>query len=255
MQGAGAAHFRDLVVHLARSEVASRNRWTALGAAWPLVRQLAQLGVLVFVFSTVLDLGIDDFAPYVFSGLIAWNWFSTGVADGTSSLLRGRHLVFQPRFPTSVLPVVATVVPLVDVLVALPVLLGMLAVAGELHWSALALPALLAVQLVLMAGIVWIASAATVYLRDVPNLVLVSLTLLFYLTPVFYALPRVPERFQDVLRLNPMTPLLEGYRAALMGQPWPPAPALAGVCVAAVAAAALGFWAFRRMSPGFVDQL
>lgn len=255
MTVADAAHFRDLVLHLARAEVASRNRWTLLGAAWPLVRQLAQLGVLVFVFSTVLDLGTDDFAVYVFSGLIAWNWFSTGVSEGTSSVLAGRHLVFQARFQPAVLPVVAVVVALVDALIALPVLVAMLAVAGDLDWPALALPGLLAVQLVLMAGIAWLLSAAAVYVRDVPNLVTVVLTLLFYLTPVFYTLPRVPEEYRDLLRLNPMTTVLESYRAVLMDHPWPPVGTLVAVGALAALLALAGFATFRRAARGFVDEL
>ena len=251
----GYGHLRDLVLHLARNEVTVRNRWTLLGAAWPVIRQLAQLGVLVFVFSSVLDLGIENYAVYVFAGLIAWNWLSTSVSEGTSSIVAARHLVFQPGFPTVALPVVAATVALVDVLVALPVLVVMLVVTGDLGWSFALLPCLLAIQLVLTVGVVWILSALTVYLRDVPHLITVGLTLLFYLTPVFYDLNRVPERYRDLLRLNPMTPLLEAYRAVLTDHPWPPVASLVAVGALSVALLALGFALFRRLSPGFVDQL
>ena len=114
--------FFDVVTHLAHRQVASMHRFTLLGWAWPVVRQLAQLAVFVFVFSTILDLGIDNFPVFVFSGLIAWGWFSSGIQQATGALIAQRHLVFQPRFPVGVLPIVAVAVPFVDVLLALPVL-------------------------------------------------------------------------------------------------------------------------------------
>jgi ABC-type polysaccharide/polyol phosphate export permease len=92
-----------------------RARWRrciasrCFGWAWPLIRQLAQLAVLVVAFSHVLHLGEPHYAAFVFSGLIAWNWFSAGVVNGTSSLLDRRHLVLQPRLPLIALPLVAVV--------------------------------------------------------------------------------------------------------------------------------------------------
>lgn len=246
---------RELVLHLARREVDSLHRFTLLGWAWPLARQLAQLGVLVLVFSSVLDLGIDNFAAFVFSGLIAWNWFSTGVANATASLLTRRNLVFQPGFPTVVLPLVAVTVPFVDMLMALPVLVLLLGVDGDLHATLAFMPVLMAIQLVLMAGIAWIASAATVYLRDVQQIVIVGLTMLFYLTPVFYPFDRVPEDYRWVLRLNPLTTLVDGYHAVVVDGELPGATSLAVLAGVSALLAGLGYLLFRRLSGGFVDEL
>ena len=199
---------RELLLHLAMRQLSSLHRFTVLGLIWPLARQLIQLVVLVFVFSKVANLGIENYAAFLFSGLIAWSWFSGGVGTGTSSLLEHRNLAFQPGFPVVVLPPVAVTVALADLLVALPVLIAMVAGIGELHWTAAFLPVLLAVQLVLMCGIVWLTAAATVYLRDVRNVVGVALLLLFYLSPVFYNLSRVPDRYQWLLKLNPLTTLI-----------------------------------------------
>jgi lipopolysaccharide transport system permease protein len=248
-------HFYELVAHLARRELSTQHRWTLLGWAWPLARQLAQLAVLVFVFSKLFDLNIDNYAVFVFTGLIAFSWFSSGVQGGAHSLLSQRHLMFQPRFPAAVVPVVAVAVPLVDVLMALPVLFAMLVASGDISWSALVLPPLLAVQLILMCGIAWLCAAATVYLRDIPQVVLVGLTLLFYMTPVFYSLDSVPERYRWVFDLNPLATLIEGYRALLLGEPGPGALRVAAVCAVALVVAAFGLLLFRRLEPGFVDEL
>jgi lipopolysaccharide transport system permease protein len=255
LTGARLAHFYELVAHLARRELTIQHRWTLLGWAWPLARQLAQLAVLVFVFSKIFELNIDNYPVFVFSGLIAYSWFSSGVLAATTSVLDQRHLIFQPLFPASAVPVVAVAVPFIDVLVALPVLLVMLVFSGDLGPSALLLPPLLAIQLVLMCGIGWACAAVSVYLRDIPNVVIVGLTLLFYVTPVFYGLDHIPEQYQDVFKANPLATLIEGYRAALIGSPWPSALRLAVVTALALAVALGGFLAFRRLRWGFVDEL
>jgi lipopolysaccharide transport system permease protein len=248
-------HFTDLVLHLARREVLSMHRFTLLGWTWPVVRQLAQLGVLVFVFSTILPLGIPDFAVFVFSGLIAWSWFASGVQQGTSALLAQRHLVFQPRFPVAVLPVVSVAVPLVDVLLVLPALAVLLIASDELHWTVVLMPPLLVVQFVLMCGLAWFTAATAVFLRDVVNIVTVGLLMVFYLTPVFYSLESVPEQYLWILHLNPMTTLLEAYRGVLLGDEFPSAMRMGGVVVGSVVVAAAGWRTFRRLEHRFVDEL
>jgi lipopolysaccharide transport system permease protein len=248
-------HFVDVVAHLAHRQVASMHRFTLLGWAWPVVRQLAQLAVFVFVFSTILDLGIDDFPVFVFSGLIAWGWFGSGIQQATGSLIAQRHLVFQPRFPVGVLPIVAVAVPFIDVLLVLPVLVIMLIVAGTLSWTVLLLPPLLLVQFVLMAGIAWIAAAANVFMRDIENIVGVLLTLVFYCTPIFYSIATVPDRYQTLLRLNPMTTMVESYRGVLMGTDFPSPERLAAVTLTSAALALAGWLVFRRVEPRFVDEL
>jgi lipopolysaccharide transport system permease protein len=247
--------FKELVLHLVKREIDATHRMTVLGWAWPVARQLTQLAVLVFIFGSVLDLGIENFPVFVFSGLVAWSWFAGGLTAATSSLLLQRHLLFQPRLPPAVLPIVAIAVPLVDVLIALPVLAVMLLLADGIPWTAVLIPVAILVQLVLMAGIAWLASASSVFLRDTPNLVAVSLNVLFYLTPVFYGLRIVPEQYVDVLRLNPMATIVESYRAMLLHGPSPGAFQIVYTVTLALVLAVGGYVAFNRLQHRFVDSL
>ena len=228
---------------------------TVLGWAWPVARQLAQLAALVFIFGSVLDLGIEHFPVFVFSGLIAWTWFSTGIGTAATVLLDERHLVFQPRLPSAVLPIVAVAVPLVDVLLALPILLIMAAFERGLEWTVVVTPLLVVLQLLLMAGISWIVASVSVFFRDVPNLTQVVLQILFYMTPVFYGLRAVPDRYENVLQANPMTTMVEAYRAALLGDPWPPVGHFLYVIGLSVVLCAVGYVTFRRLSRNFADNL
>ena len=219
----GVRRFAALVLHLTVRELRSTNHLTVPRAgAGRSSAELAQLAVLVFVFGRDLDFDIEKLAVYVFVGLVAWTWFATGIASASSAVLQRRYLVLQPRLPTAVVPLVAVAVPFVDVfLFALPVLVIMLLVTTGPTWGLLVCPLLIAVQLVLMAGLAWLLAGVSVFLRDVPNLVGVVLLMLFYLTPVFYVRDSVPEQFRWVLDINPLATIIEAYRSLLLGGPGP----------------------------------
>ena len=252
---ASPRHSLTLVNHLVRRDLAASNRMSVFGAAWPLLQQLAQLTVLVVAFGAVLNLNIPNYPAFVFCGLIGWTWFTAGIIAASTSLSTMRNLAMRPGFPSIVLPVVATLVPFVDVLFALPVLAVMLAVSAELHLSALLIVPLLALQAVFMVGLAWIVAAVAVFFRDVPKIVGVVTLMAFYVTPVFFDVARVPEDYQWLIRLNPMAVLLEADRAALLGTPWPPAGALVALGVASCLLVGAGYALFQRLAPQFADEL
>jgi lipopolysaccharide transport system permease protein len=247
--------FWELVLHLAKRQLDSTHRMTVLGWAWPLTRQLVQLGVLVFIFGSVLNLGIENFAIFVFTGLIAWTWFSSGVSAATSCIIGERHLLYFNRLPPAVIPIVAVIVPLVDVLMALPVLGAMLFFEGGIPTGALLIPLLIVFQLVLMSGIAWLTSAGSVFFRDIPNIVLLALTVLFYLTPIFYGLRTVPEKYSFMLDLNPMATVVTSFRAMVTDEPYPGGGAIAWALGLAVVLLIAGYFAFARSQDRFVDSL
>lgn len=88
-----------MVRHLVKRELDSTHKLTVLGWAWPVLKQGFQLLILVFIFGYVINLHIPHFPVYVFSGLLSWTWFATGIGASGTCLLDERHLLFQPRFP------------------------------------------------------------------------------------------------------------------------------------------------------------
>ena len=254
-RGTSLGQIKELVAHLVVREISRAHRDTLLGWTWPLVLLLVQVASLVFIFGHVVPLSIPHYPVFLFTGLIAWTWFSTGVTSASWSLISRRDLVFQPNCPAVVIPLVTVAVPLFDVAVALPPLVALTIASGTFHWTVVLLVPIFALQLLLMLGIAWIVSAISVYLRDVPRLVGLAMMILFYLTPVFYAIARVPERYQWVLLVNPMGTLIESYRAVTLGTPFPPVAAFIAWAVGSGIVAAIGLWIFRALDRGFVDEL
>ena len=245
----------DLITHLVGREFRLRYRRTIFGWLWAMGYPLARLLVFAFLFTRILPLGIENYAVFAFTGIIAWAWFSSGVASATSSVIDRRDLLVRPGLPRAAVPVVSVLTDGLDYLAALPVLAVFLLLEDGIPITAVLLPAILAVQLLFTLGFGFALCAANVYLRDVRLLVDVSLLLGFYLTPVFYDPQAVPERYRFVLDVNPMAHLLEAYRDILVTGRVPPLASSAVLTMIGAAACAIGYLIYRSASPVFVDEL
>lgn len=204
-------------MELVLRDVRLRYRRSVLGIAWSQLSSLAMLGVLTLVFTRVVPLGIDDYVAFVLIGLLAWNLFHSSLTAATSSVVAARELVQRPGFPVVLLPLASIASQLVQYLLALPVLLVAVVMStGRLPWTIVLLPALVAAELLLLAGPAYVLATLHVRYRDVGHLLGVVLVPLFYATPVFYAAERAGDDFSWVYRWNPLARLLASMRGALL---------------------------------------
>ena len=252
----GRRYAWDLVTHLVGREFRLRYRRAIFGWLWAVGSPLARLMILTFVFTKVLPLDIPNYPVFVFSGLIAWAWFSAGLSSATSSAIDRRDLLFRPGLPRAAVPIVSVLTDGLDYFAALPILLLFLVVSGGIPVTALLLPVVLAVQLMLTLGLGFALCAANVYLRDVRLFVDIATLLGFYITPVFYNGEAVAETHPLILQLNPMAQLLAAYRAILLPPGHvPPLRPFIGVAVFCAVVLAAGYAIYQRVSPSFVDEL
>jgi ABC-type polysaccharide/polyol phosphate export permease len=190
-------------------------------------------------------------------GLFPWTWFQTSLVIAVSSFANNGALIKKVYFPRFVLPLATVLNNGVQYAFSIPVLIVLLVVQGyRPDWTwIIGIPYLLAVQAVLIMGIVLFIASLDVYFRDLEHLTDVFVGLIwFYLTPVIYPLSIVPDRYHDWMLLNPMTSLIEGWRDLFLRNTIPGAelwPAL----VFAIGIAALGSFSFKKMEGGFADAL
>jgi homopolymeric O-antigen transport system permease protein len=246
----------DLMAHLVRRDFTLRYHDSTLGVLWSLLHPLAQLLVLVVLFQSVIPLGIEAYPAFVFSALLPWTWFSTSAGSAGGLFVSNRDLLRQPAFDPAMLVVVNTLSNLLSFVVSLPILLALLAWYGrEPGTSLLFLPVLLAIQGALIVGVGLIVATLNVFYRDVQHIVTVALSLLFYVTPVFYRSHEVTERFRWIFRVNPMAALVEGYREVfLLGL----APSVGPLLIAGAISAgmcAIGYRVYRAQRHDLVDAL
>jgi lipopolysaccharide transport system permease protein len=246
----------DLVSHLVRRDFTLHYRDTALGVLWSLVHPLAQLLVLVFLFQRVIPLGIEAYPVFVFNALLPWSWFSTSVGSAGGLFVGSRELVRQPSLAPATLVLVNTLSNLLSFVVSLPILFGLLAWYGrEPGTSVLFLPVLVAIQATLITGIGLGVATLNVFYRDVQHIVTVVLSLLFYVTPVFYRSEEVPERLRWIFELNPMAALIEGYRDVLLRGTTPSAEGLLSAATISAVICAIGYCVYHIRRHDLVDAL
>jgi len=249
-------YLRDLLREMVVRDMKLRYKRSVLGILWSLLNPLFQMVVFTFLSRRVLSLDIPNYPSFVFTGLLAWNWFQTTVTLATGAITSNRELIRRPGFPVAILPVVTVTTNLIHFVLALPVLLVFLVLSGgRLSVTILALPLVILLQFVLILGLGYLVATLQVTFRDTQHILGVFFMLLFYLTPVFYDASIVPGRFQTLYQLNPILHLISAYRAILIQGNLPDFGALLALGALGGLLLWLGHTVFRRASYRFVEEL
>lgn len=213
--------------------------------------------MLYVVLSKFIRIDVEDYGLVLLAALFPWTWFQTSLVTAVGSFSGNGALIKKVHFPRFVLPFATVANNGAQFALSLPVLTGLLLFSGYTpSWTWLiGIPYLLAVQALLIMGIVLFIASLNVYFRDLEHLTDVFVGLIwFYLTPVIYPMDIVPDEYHKWMMLNPMTSLVEGWRDVFLNNQIPGLelwPALAF----ATGAAALGTFSFQRLEGGFADAL
>lgn len=262
------APFRSLVTHrqaiqiFVGRDIRARYVSSALGLWWAVIHPLALLILYTFVFSIVMQQrlsasdGTGEFALYLFCGLLPWLAFADAMNRSASVIVDQTPLVKKVVFPTEILPVHLVLSALVVEAVGLAVLLAAITVWGRPPgWTLVALPGVIVLQALFTTGLAWLLAAVAVFIRDVRQLVGLGLTMWMFLTPIVYPASLVPERYQWVLAANPMSFVVEAYRAVVLDHRLPAGAPTLVFALIAVAVFIAGYWSFSRSKRAFADLL
>jgi lipopolysaccharide transport system permease protein len=253
--------YRDLLLRFAAKDVTLRYRQTALGVLWVVLQPLLTAGVFTFVFGKIAGLSSAPGIPYfvfAFAGQVAWNAFNTIIGRSSNALVISSALVSKIYFPRLLLPLSVAFAALIDAAVAFAMMIVLLLLYGiPITWSILTFPLWLGLVMVLAMGAGVVASSFMVRYRDVQYVLPVVVQLLLYASPVAYGLASVPKHLQPIVKLNPLTGLLEGVRWSLLGVG--KVPLELGLTIYAagmsVLILAVGLFAFAQMERGFADVI
>ncbi len=249
--------YRELLFFLAWRDVKVRYKQTALGVAWALLQPLLAMVVFTLVFGRLAKVPSEG-VPYPlfsYAGLLPWTFFANAVTSSGTSVVGSAQLITKVYFPRLIIPGAAVAAALVDFGIAFALLLAlMLAYGVDLSWGLFAVPALVVLTLVLALGVGAWTSAMTVRYRDFRYALPFAMQLWLFVTPVIYPTSLVPPKWQFLLMLNPLTGIVEGYRAALFGRS-PDWASLAAAAAVSAAALWVGARTFRRMERTFADVI
>lgn len=247
--------YRELLLSLVKRDLLLRYKQTLLGFGWAILVPALHMLVFTAIFTRVVRLETDVPYPiYAYAGLLPWTFFASALTFGATSLTRDVSLVTKVWFPREIFPFAQVLVSLVDFLVASSLLVAlMFAYRVAPGIEIVALPVILAIQIAFTAGMALLLALANLLYRDVKYILGIGLTVWMLLTSVVYPVERIGGRLAEWLMLNPMTPIIDAYRAVLLRGEWPSLGPLAYAAVVSVAVLAGAWTAFHRTEPYFAE--
>ena len=217
--------YRNLFILLAHRDIQARYAQTFLGAGWVFLQPLMQLIIFTFIFSRVakVDTGDVPYPVFAMAGMAAWSYFAFVSVQSGASLITFANMIKKIYFPRLIAPLYKAYAGIIDFGVNLILLIIVMLIYGympSINFWTLPLFIVLAIFTGLAVG-VWVASF-TIRYRDFQTFVGFAVQLAMYVTPIFYPASSVPGKYAWLFYLNPMTLVVQGFRFAMLGGPFPP---------------------------------
>lgn len=255
---------RSLIWQMTWREVNGRYKGSMLGLGWAFINPLMMLAVYTFVFSFIFKArwGIStaesktDFALILFVGLIIHALFAEVLIRAPGQIVGNANYVKKVVFPLEILTIVNLGAALFHAIVSVAILLLALALSnGVVYWTAIYAPITLMPLLPLTLGVGWFLASLGVYLRDIGQIVGIITTMLLFLAPIFYPITALPENYQHIFLLNPLTLPIEQTRTAVVFGNVPNWTDLGIYAAISITICWLGFWWFQKTRKGFADVI
>ena len=249
-------NYRELLKTSVKKDIGGKYKHSFLGLLWSFINPLLQIAVYAIIFPLILRNNVDNYTLFMVCGLIPWNFFSTVINRSTWVIVENGNILKKVYFPRAILPFSLLLSETVNFLFSSVIILVFALGSGAgISIHILWFPVLLIVQDVLMLGIGFIFSAITVYMRDIQHFIGVLLQLLMYATPVVYAVETIPEGFRWILKFNPMTYIIEGYRNILYYHKSPDLKMLAILFVGGIVLSIIGYGVFQKLQKRFAEEM
>jgi len=219
-------HYRDLIGLLAKRDLASIYKQTLLGPLWFMIQPLMTTLIYMFVFGNIAKIGTDGIPQplFYFSGTMLWTFFANNLTKSSETFAANAGLfgkIYFPRFTVPIAYMITNFVTLGVQLLLLIVFYAYYAASGVAvtpTWGLLLTPLLVVELGALGIGLGIIISSFTTKYRDLKHLVGFGMQLWMYATPIIYPASKIPGKWRGLLALNPVSPIIEAFRAALLGQ-------------------------------------
>ena len=248
-------NYRELLTFLIWRDIKLRYKQTALGAAWVIIQPLFTMLLFTLFFGKLARMPSDD-VPYplfAYAGLVPWTFFSNALTNSSQSLVGNASLISKVYFPRVYIPAGAVGAGLLDFAIASLLLIPMLVYYQvSLTWRIfLLLPFAMLTTLLALAVGMWLA-ALNVRYRDVRYAIPFIIQLWLFASPVIYPASIVPLKWRWLLAANPVTGVIEGFRASILGKEFDVSTILSSVIVSSLILT-FSFFAFRRVEDSFAD--
>jgi len=252
---------RTLLWSLTKNDFKQKYLGNMLGVAWAFIQPTATILIFWFVFQVGFkSQPVDDF-PFILwlvAGMFPWFFFADGMSTGTNSIVANSFLVKKVVFRVSLLPIISLLSALAIHLFFILFMFGMFIYYDySPQWYWLQTLYYLFATVVLLLGFSWITSSVVVFFKDIGQLVAMVIQFGFWLTPIFWNMSMVPERYHWIIELNPMVYIIEGYRNSMIYHKWfwENMDMTIYFWIVTLSIFAIGGLTFKKLRPHFADVL
>ena len=245
--------FRPLLNELIARDIKIKYRKSGLGVLWTLLNPLFMMIVLSVVFSNLFKFDVENFPVYLLSGQLIFNFFSESTTNAMSAILANGSLIkkiYVPKYLFVLSRVFSSTINLLASFTAMVCV--MLAMRVDLHYTVLLVPIPLLFIVMFSLGVGLLLSALTVKFRDIMHLYSVFVTALMYLTPVIYPMSILPMWLKPIVTLNPITNILEMFRAVMLYNSFPSIKSMFIAIVECIIVLAIGLYVFYKKQDEFI---
>ena len=249
-------NYRELLKTNVKKEIRGRYKHSMLGVLWSFLNPLLQLLVYSVIFGALLAGGDKTYHIYICVALIPWTYFTTSVTTSAFTIIGNGNIIKKVYFPREILPISVVTSGAVNFMISTIIIL-VFVVFSEIGITAYILlyPVILIIQYIMQLGIAFILSSITVYFRDLEHIIGIILMAAFYGTPIVYKLEQLPPKLQVLMKLNPMTHIINGYRAIFYYKEMPDFKSLGILAAISMVLVILGYLLFKKLQKGFAEEL
>ena len=256
-------HYRDLIALFVRRDFVSRYKQTILGPLWLIIQPILNSLVFTVIFGNIARLPTDGLPPILFymSGTVLWHYFSNCLTGTSNTFVNNAHLFGKVYFPRLVTPISIVISNLITLAIQFSLFMAFWSFfktsGAEIRFTswAFALPLLVLLMAGLGLGFGIIISSLTTKYRDLTYLVGFGVSLWMYATPIIYPVSTIPEKWQWIANINPITPIVETFRAGFLGAGAASWPRLAYSAVFMLLILFIGVVIFNRVEKTFIDTV
>jgi ABC-2 type transport system permease protein len=253
----GTFAHRELLRNLVLKNLKLKYRGSVFGFLWSLANPLLMIVVYSAAFTLILRIRTPGFVFFLLLGVLAWTFFANSAGMSTGAIVDSGGLVKSAVFPRAIMPVATVLFNLAQYLLNVVVFLPLMLVAYRVvPVPAMALfPVFVALQALFTIGVALALATGTVFFRDVRHILEIALSVMFWTTPIVYAVRDLPALARTLVMLSPLSPFVVAYQQMFVERQWPDASVWLFAVVYAVVALACGLRLFVSLEDRFAEQV
>jgi len=249
-------NYRYLVIKLAMSDFKLRYKNSILGFLWSLTEPLLMLVVLYIVFSYFMRVNVEHYQLFLLVGIISWNMISRGTTMSLNSILGKPSLVNKIYFPREILVISSCITALLMTLLEF-IVFGIFMIVFRLipTVTVVYFPIILFIEFILILGVSFGLASLNVYYRDTQYIWAVILQIGFFASPIIYPVSIIPEKYVWIVKLNPMTLIIDTLRGSIIYSMTPAVRDIIFIIISTVIILIVGYIIFLRLEPRFAEEI